>query len=138
MDPTAGNARAMRILLVEDHAQTRQWLQVSLEGRGYVVQSAKRFEEALTLLGDGGWDLLLSDIGLPDGSGWDLLMMSAVKPRFAIAMSGYGAELDHARSKAAGFRAHLVKPFTKKQLEVALDEAVLALAAADGFTGSPS
>ncbi len=56
-------------------------------------------------------DILISDIGLPDGDGWQLLArLDLPRPIYAIAMSGFGMTSDRMRSKAAGFRHHLVKP----------------------------
>jgi CheY-like chemotaxis protein len=67
------------------------------------------------------FDVLVSDIGLPDGDGWELLVkLKSEMPVRAIAMSGYGMRADLDRSKAAGFGAHLIKPFGPADLEAAV------------------
>ncbi len=75
------------------------------------------------------FDLLLSDIHLPDGDGWalpGLLEQAGKRPPHAIAMSGFGSVEDAERSRVAGFRAHLIKPGVPGELEAAL-RAVAAL-----------
>lgn len=70
-------------------------------------------------------DILISDIRLPDGNGHELLRrLNLPRPVYAIAISGFGTKDDIARSKAAGFRQHLVKPFSGADLKSFLDEAV--------------
>ncbi len=119
-------ARVLQIVVVEDHAQTRRWLQIVLERRGHVVRAARSLEEALLQLQQGPCDLVLSDIGLPDGLGWDLLGRACLRqPPFAAAMSGYGSAADKARSQASGFQMHLVKPFTSAQLDNVLQAATV-------------
>jgi CheY-like chemotaxis protein len=67
------------------------------------------------------FDVLLCDIGLPDGDGWTLLqMLSKNRAITAIAVSGYCSPADVARSKAAGFVAHLAKPFNLQEFDAAL------------------
>ena len=77
------------------------------------------------------YDVLISDIGLPDGSGWELLPQAQARsnrPIFAIAMSGFGLSADHERSRQAGFRHHLLKPFRPDELNGMLQEAALEMA----------
>jgi len=69
------------------------------------------------------FDLLLSDLQLPDGNGWDLLRRleeGGRRPKQAIAISGWGSETDVAKSKRAGFETHLIKPISPKVLEAVL------------------
>ncbi|MDB6126833.1 MAG: hypothetical protein JWM35_729 [Verrucomicrobia bacterium] len=115
-------ARKPRILLVEDHAATRQTLQLLLRNRDYLVSSAETASEALQLARDGEFDLVISDLGLPDRSGYELMGdLRALYPSLpGIALSGYGMEDDLARSRAAGFASHLVKPVTIGMLEDAI------------------
>ena len=117
----------LRILLVENHDDTRLSMTLLLEQCGYSVAGAATMGEALELLALKDWDVLVSDIGLPDGDGWELLRRA--RPRrapYAIAMSGYGMNADRARSLAAGYRHHLVKPMATEQLEGILREVALA------------
>ena len=116
--------KSLRILIVENHPDTVKWLQLLLEDLGHTVSSARTISSARGVLTNHNWDVLISDIGLPDGTGWELLEKGAYeKPRFSIAMSGFGMNADCARSQAAGFRSHLLKPFKTVELEKLLDEA---------------
>jgi PAS domain S-box-containing protein len=100
-----------RILLVEDHADTRTVMARLLRSFGFAVSSAGSVKEALRLADTERFDLLVSDIGLPDGSGVDV--MKTLKDRQGIrgiALSGFGQEDDIRRSRDAGFETHLTKP----------------------------
>lgn len=111
-----------RILLVEDHAPTRFMLQHLLEQRNFEVVVAETAARALSLVEKSVFDLIISDVGLPDRSGYDLMnTVHTIQPDLpGIALSGYGMEDDLARSRAAGFSAHLVKPVTIGMLEEAI------------------
>ncbi|MDB5034471.1 MAG: sensor hybrid histidine kinase [Chlorobi bacterium] len=101
----------VRILLVDDHLDTSKVMQILLERRGYQVDTAHSVQSALDLAGQKKFDLLISDIGLPDGSGLDL--MRAIHANYdikGIALSGFGMEDDIQKSKDAGFIDHLTKP----------------------------
>ena len=79
---------------------------------------------ALEALPGTGCDVLISDIGLPDGDGWELLRrLPTPRPAYAIAMSGFGMSADQLKSREAGFRRHLLKPFKPDELDDALIEA---------------
>lgn len=108
----AAKAPGLRILLVEDHEDTREVMRQLLQRRGHEVLVARSVATALALLDHGEpVDLLISDLGLPDGSGLDLIKSIRSRlPLRAIALSGYGMEEDHQRSREAGFQEHLVKP----------------------------
>ena len=81
----------LRVLLVENHADTREFLTSMLEGLGYTVIVAASMANALRAAARSGCDVLISDIGLPDGDGWELLnRLNLPRPMYAIAMSGYG------------------------------------------------
>ena len=116
---------SLRVLLVEDHADTRVALEKFLKALGHRPKVAQNMEEAL-LLGcaeNRKFDLLLSDIRLPDGDGWELLLRlreSGCCPKRAIALSGLGSRQDISKSKAAGFEAHLTKPLSPSTLKAAL------------------
>ena len=100
------------ILLVEDHDDTARVLTRLLNMSGYRVHCADCYSAALRLCDEHQFDLLISDVGLPDGSGYDL-MREVIARRCAskgIAVSGYGTENDVKQSLQAGFSEHLVKP----------------------------
>jgi CheY-like chemotaxis protein len=108
-------------LLVEDNAPTRAALELLLKRRNYEVRSAASAAEAREIAERETFDLLISDIGLPDGSGYTL--MNEFRERYAlkgIALSGYGMEDDVTRSETAGFVVHLTKPIRMQALEKAL------------------
>lgn len=103
--------RAARILLVEDHEDTARILALLLEGDGHVVKSARLVSSALEMLESEGFDLLLSDVGLPDQPGYELMRIAAERYRIpGIAMTGYAMDEDVQRCRDAGFSEHLVKP----------------------------
>ncbi len=119
----------MQILIVENHPDTVKWLQLFLEDLGHSVSTARNLAEAKTALAEKEWNILISDIGLPDGTGWELLETRNVKPPpYSIAMSGFGMNADSARSHAAGFQHHLLKPIKTSQLEKILLQAANQLA----------
>ena len=125
---TPGAPCSLRIFVVENHPDTLTWLTRYLEVMGHVVTSATTMAGALTLLPLQEWDVLISDIGLPDGDGWELLRCAhRMYPIYAIAMSGFGMGTDHLKSREAGYRHHLLKPFVPERLDAALDEAALEL-----------
>lgn len=108
----------LRIFIVEDNVETLKSLTALFERRGHTVQGATLVEETLTRLIPGECDLLLCDIGLPDGDGWELMRrLRKNPPRYAVAMSGYGTPADVAHSQSVGFQSHLVKPFANAQLD---------------------
>jgi two-component system CheB/CheR fusion protein len=114
-------SRATRILLVEDHENTLHVLAAALRHRGHDVTAVGTMRSALEAMHVGGMDLIVCDIGLPDGDGWQF--MEIVRARHevsAIAMSGFGAPADLKRSIAAGFAIHLVKPFDPDELYAAI------------------
>ena len=113
--------RPLRILLVEDHPDTLRVLVKLLQKWGHAVTTAETVRTAQELANGQEFDLLISDLGLPDGSGLDV--MRHVKERSGIpgiALSGYGTEEDIRRSRAAGFTEHLVKPVNISALRTAI------------------
>ncbi len=116
---------SLNIVVVEDHADTRKYLRMYLEMAGHRVRAVGSVRDAVRLLNTDGCEVLISDIGLPDGSGWELLgQIANDPPDFAIAMSGFGGGSDRRRSLEAGFREHFVKPFDLTKLDGLLREAV--------------
>ena len=108
-DTTA--TRTLDLLLVDDHLDTRRVLSRLLTKCGHEVVTADSAQEALKLLDTGRFEVLISDIGLPDGDGCDLVRAAKRKhPVRAIALSGFGTEEDVRRSLEAGFDYHLTKP----------------------------
>jgi signal transduction histidine kinase len=112
-----------RVLLVEDDRDSAEMLSLLLSGDGFDVRVAGSVAAARHLVD--GCDVLVSDIGLPDGSGFDLAREATAAGTRAIALSGYGGEQDRRRSREAGFAEHLTKPVDLDQLV----EAVRRLAA---------
>jgi len=116
-----------RILLVEDHADTNKSLTKLLRLRGYEVESANNIESGLALSATGRFDVLVSDIGLPDGSGIDLInRLGASRPPLAIALTGFGMEDDLRKTHEAGFDHHLVKPIDVNKLDLLIQEGASA------------
>ena len=120
--------RALRILLVEDHAAYRQALNGLAQALGHQTHVAQNMSQALDLgiSENEAFDLLLSDISLPDGDGWELLRClseAGLRPRRAIAISGRCSVQDLARSREAGFDRHFCKPVEMAVLEAILREA---------------
>jgi CheY-like chemotaxis protein len=116
-------ARALALLVVEDHESTRMVLERLLTRNGHMVVTASTVHDALAAYKAAHFDAVISDLGLPDGSGIDLMVqIQSIRPVPAIALSGYGMEDDLHRSKAAGFSAHLVKPVKVEQLKQLLTQ----------------
>ena len=108
----------LRILLVDDHADTVRILKRLLTASGHTVKTAHNAAEALELSGLHPFDLIVSDLGLPDLTGHELMVqIRSLHGTRGIAMSGYGMEEDFRKSEACGFSEHLVKPVSLEQLE---------------------
>jgi CheY-like chemotaxis protein len=120
--PEKKHGQHLHVLLVEDNEPTRLTLLQLLRHRRYRVTAAASFAEARSLMEkNGDFNLLISDIGLPDGNGRDL--MNEFQKQFGakgIALTGYGTGQDVAQSQASGFTAHLTKPISIESLESAL------------------
>ena len=114
-----------RVLLVEDHADTRTAMFRLLEAIGCSVQSAGTLHEAIELAERGEFDLLISDIGLPDGSGTEIMRRLRDRNIRGIAVSGFGQEDDVQRSREAGFAAHITKPISFHALKEAVSTAAM-------------
>jgi signal transduction histidine kinase/CheY-like chemotaxis protein len=122
--PAATPAPEHCLLLVEDHAPTRTVLAHMLEGRGFRVLTAASLAESRAVAAQNRIEILISDIGLPDGTGYELMVeLSAKYPVKGIALTGYGMEHDLADSRRSGFAAHLTKPVSIQ----AVNEALTAL-----------
>jgi signal transduction histidine kinase len=125
--PAAGPEQTQRrILLVEDHKPTSITLVHLLSRRNYAVVAAGCLAEAREIASRESFDLLISDIGLPDGNGYDLMTeLHGRHGLVGIALTGYGMDEDVNRSQAAGFITHLTKPVTVQALDGALSVASL-------------
>lgn len=107
----------LRVLLVEDNDDSRELLAELLSALNYDVKTANSVAAALQLAAAEHFDVVLSDLGLPDGTGWEL--MQQLRDRHAmkgIALSGYGMEEDKQRSREAGFYDHVIKPVDPTRL----------------------
>jgi PAS domain S-box-containing protein len=116
-------SKRLRILLVEDHQDTRRALSRLLTHFGHDVVTADNVGSATEIMGLNHIDVLLCDIGLPDGSGYEVAAQARAKGHIkAIALTGFGTENDIRRSKEAGFDFHLVKPLNFQELQTVLDQ----------------
>jgi PAS domain S-box-containing protein len=113
--------RGCRVLLVDDHEDTLMVMSHLLKSMGCVVTTANAVGSALEAAAKGKFDLLVSDIGLPDGSGLDIMRQLKTRHNLrGIALSGFGMDEDLRRSKDAGFEQHLTKPVNFQLLEAAV------------------
>jgi PAS domain S-box-containing protein len=119
-----GDARPVRMLLVEDNEDAAIAMSMSLEFLGYAVTHAGTLREALAVAGREVFDVVVSDLGLPDGSGLELGPALAARVPL-IALSGFGSAVDVARTTAAGFAAHLVKPTDPDDLHATIGHVLL-------------
>lgn len=120
--------RPLRILLVEDHEDTLNVMADLLELSRHEVMRASNIESALRMAASQPFDLLVSDLGLPDGSGLDL--MRQIRDKYGwvgIAVSGYGTAEDVELSRQAGFLEHLIKPVHPARLKEAIARARTAI-----------
>jgi two-component system CheB/CheR fusion protein len=116
--------RNIRILMVDDHEDTSRAMKRLLEQVGYEVHTKHTVREALDAANATRYDLLISDIGLPDGSGVDLIrqLRHHANDIRAVALSGFGMDEDIRRSKEAGFHDHLTKPVNFTRLQEVISE----------------
>jgi signal transduction histidine kinase/CheY-like chemotaxis protein len=117
----------IQILFVEDHEDTARVLGRILRNAGFDVSHAGTVAEARRLAANKRFDLLISDLGLPDGSGLELMKaLRDVQGMNGIALSGFGTDEDVAASAAAGFAAHLTKPVDWDRLRAEIEKLSLA------------
>jgi len=121
----AKSGPALRILLVEDHVDTGRVMARLLTALGYSVVHAENVTTAIAYWQSQPFDLLISDLGLPDGSGLDLMrQIREITPGIpGICMSGFGMESDVRASREAGFFEHLIKPVDMQRLQAAIRRA---------------
>ena len=124
--------RKLRILVVEDHENTLQMLTRILRRAGHDVATAANVQSALEAVSAREFDLILSDLGLPDGTGWDVIREAQRRQGVAgIALSGFNTEEDVRRSLEAGFSAHLTKPVDLDDLKRAIQAFALRRGSTD-------
>lgn len=118
--------KSPRVIVVEDQADTAEGLRRFLNRIGYKVYIAPDVASARALAKAVEFDVLLSDIRLPDGTGWDLMReLTEEQPDLrGIAISGYNSDDEIARSKRVGFLDHIAKPLVAEELTAALESAV--------------
>jgi DNA-binding response OmpR family regulator len=119
-------AEGLEILVVEDNPDILRYLVLLLEQAGHRARAAATLAQALDAAARGPVDVLVSDIGLPDGSGHDLLRhLRGEHPSLAaVAISGFGSDDDVRHSLDAGFSAHLTKPLDFRRLAAAIRNAL--------------
>jgi len=113
----------MKVLLIEDHEDTALIIARGIETMGYSVARANSVASAVAVLTREQFDVIVSDIGLPDGNGIPLIY--AVREFCqapAIALTGYGNREDIERCLRAGFNRHLTKPVSFETLRQAIAE----------------
>ena len=124
--PRAQPLRAMKLLVVENDDDARQWLQHVLADHGADVRSARSAREALSLIADAPPDVLVSDIGMPGLDGYDFLRALRALPEArggavpAIAVTAFARPEDRARAMDAGYQRHLGKPIDEHALVAAI------------------
>ena len=120
-EPEPAVPKHRRVLLVDDHHDTCIGMKRMLERHGYKITVAHSAEQAVEKVGSQDFDLLISDIGLPDRSGYELMREVRLKKDLpGIALSGFGSEQDISQAREAGFSEHLTKPINFERLEKAI------------------
>jgi CheY-like chemotaxis protein len=115
------DGRPRRLLVVDDHHDTCPGMKMMLERRGYDITVAHSADQAVEKARAQDFDLIISDIGLPDRSGYELMReLQTIRSLRGIALSGFGMEHDVSKARAAGFSEHLTKPINFERLEEAI------------------
>lgn len=128
MPSEPSSTRSLNILLVEDDPNVQNAVAKILTKYHHTVRLAWGVESAMAALAESPCEVLISDIGLPDGSGWHLVQRAGKKLcPYAIAISGFNTSEDAADSVASGFQSHLSKPFSTDELLAALALAAASL-----------
>ena len=123
VQPLQKPVKPLRILLVEDHGDTRRTLSRLLTHFGHDISVADCTQSAKEIVDAKEFDVLLSDIGLPDGSGYDVITHAKQKrPIKGVALTGFGMDEDIRKSKEAGFDFHLTKPVDFAELRTVLGQ----------------
>ena len=124
-EPPYKSAKSLRILVVEDHNDTLQTLSRLLSHFGHEISVADCQQSALEIVEAKEFDVVLSDIALPDGSGYNVISQAKRKrPVKGVALTGFDTDEDIRRSKEAGFDFHLTKPVDVHELRTVLNQVV--------------
>ena len=117
------SGKRLRILVVEDHSDTLQALSRLLSHFGHEISLADGAQNALNIINSKEFDVVLCDIALPDGSGYDVIAEAKRRrPIKAVALTGFSATEDIERGKKAGFDFHLSKPVDFHELRAVLGQ----------------
>jgi len=117
------SGRRLRILVVEDHGDTLQALSRLLNHFGHEISVADGAQNALNIIDSKEFDVVLCDIALPDGSGYDVIAQAKRRrPVKAVALTGFGTSEDVERGREAGFDFHLTKPVDFHELRAVLGQ----------------
>ncbi len=117
------SGKNLRILVVEDHSDTLQALSRLLSHFGHEISLADTAENALNMLESKEFDVVLCDIALPDGNGYDVIAQAKRRRSVkAVALTGFSATEDIQRGKEAGFDFHLTKPVDFHELRAVLGQ----------------
>ena len=116
--------RPLHVFIVEDDPEMQKTYRLHLETAGHTVSAAFGMRNAFHRLAARRYDVLIVDIGLPDGDGWEMMRnVRLAHPLFAIAVTARNSEADREESRSVGFRYHLAKPLRLRELDDALREA---------------
>lgn len=131
--PTEKTMAQFRLLVVEDHPDTLRTLTKLLTRAGFTVFTASSVEAAESVAKEESFDMLISDLGLPDGDGHEVMRrVRALHCHIpGIAMSGYGTDEDMRRSREAGFSEHLTKPVEFATLQRAINRVAAKILGGD-------
>ena len=115
--------RSLRILVVEDHSDTLQALARLLDHFGHDISTADDAQSALDMIKAKEFDVVLCDIALPDGNGYDIVTQAKRKGAVkAVAISGFASRDDIESGRKAGFDFHLAKPVDFHELRSVLGQ----------------
>ncbi|MGL5077915.1 MAG: response regulator, partial [Waterburya sp.] len=127
-DASINDLNGIRILVVDDEPDSRDFIALVLELSGASVISIASGIEALTVIKQSIPDLIISDIGMPEMDGYMLLQqvrsLEQVRQVLAIALTAYAGEFDRQQALQAGFQKHLSKPIEPNELIQAISDLI--------------
>lgn len=123
---SAPHEGGLRLLIIEDALDTLNMLKVVFEIRGYEVTICQTPAEALRVAASMWFDIIISDIGMPEIDGYELLarlrQLSHLRDVTAVALTGYASQADAERARAAGYDAHIAKPIDPGELTTRIEQ----------------